>query len=304
MIYTFTPSPAIDYYVHLDNFKAGQINRVSEYSFTEAGKGINCSEMLSTFGIPSVASYFSAGFTGRYIDDALREYPLISSVPIQTEGITRVNIKFVGEQDTAINATGRPITGEAKQHLRDLLCTLTPEDLIIISGSLPDGLSVKELLEFCHVINRQQARLVLDVPVLKEEDLRDLDVYLIKPNLEEFAAFTGKMITEADYRQQVQEVVSRANIRNVLLSLGSDGSYYAGEHGCYRVKVPQTTVFSPVGAGDCTLAAFVGTLYTTGDIEQALRTGNAAGSARVKYGKLADRQKVMEVISEIELIKE
>ena len=304
MIYTFTPSPAIDYYVHLDSFKVGEINRVSECSFTEAGKGINCSEMMSVLGIPSVASYFSAGFTGRYIEDALSEYPLIRSVPIQTEGITRVNIKFVGEQDTAINAKGPSITDEAKNQLKELVSTLTSDDVFIVSGSLPGGYTVEETIQLFRYVNRQGTKLVLDVPFLMQEHIDDYEVSLIKPNLEEFSFFTGKVLDESNYRERARQVLAQGKVKNILLSLGSQGSYYAGEYGCYSIKVPQLKIFSPVGAGDCTLGAFIGTLYTTGDIELALKTGNAAGSARVQYGKAADRKNVMDLISEIVLIKE
>jgi 1-phosphofructokinase len=304
MIYTFTPSPAIDYYVHLDSFKIGRINRVSDYSFAEAGKGINSSEMLSVLGVENVASYFSAGFTGKYIDDALEQFPLIKAVPIPTEGVTRVNIKFVGELDTAINAQGPVITADAKRRLSQLISTLTGDDVFIISGSLPQGFSVEETLEFCREVNRQNAKLVLDVPFLRHEHVNDLEVFLIKPNMEEFAMFTGKNLDESSYRQRAEEVLAQGKVRNILLSLGSKGCYYAGEYGRYSVRVPKVTVYSPVGAGDSTLAAFIGTLCASEDIELALKVGNAAGSARVAYGKNVERQQVMDLISEIELIKE
>ena len=303
MIYTFTPNPAVDYYVRLDRFQPGEINRVSEYSFTEAGKGINCSEMLSVLGIPSTAVYFSAGFTGRYIEEAISQYPMINSFPIKTEGVTRVNLKFIGERDTAINAKGPDITDEAKFHLSDLVSTLTADDVFIISGSLPGGYTNEEALQLFRAVNRQGAKLVLDVPFLLNKQTEDLDVFLIKPNLEEFSVFSGKILDKNNYPELIDEVLDKGNIRNILLSLGSQGSYYAGEYGQYRVRVPQTKVFSPVGAGDCTLAAFVGTLYTTGDIELALKMANAAGCARVQYGKATDIQNVMNLIDRIELIK-
>lgn len=301
MIYTFTPNPAIDYYIRLDSFNPGEINRVSEYSFTEAGKGINCSEMMSILGIPSTAVFFSAGFTGKYIDEALGRYPLIRSFPIQTEGVTRINLKFIGEQDTAINARGPAITDEAKHHLKELVSTLTADDVFIVSGSLPEGYTSDEAHELFRDINRQGARLVLDVPFLLNEQTDDLDIFLIKPNLEEFSAFTGRILDENNYFERINEVLEKGKVRNILLSLGSHGSCYVGEYGCYQIRVPAARVFSPVGAGDCTLGAFIGTLYITHDIECALKTANAAGCARVQYGKAMNKQNVLDLIDKIEL---
>ena len=47
MIYTITLNPSVDYYIYLDDLKKVLINRISEYQFIAAGKGINASRMLS-----------------------------------------------------------------------------------------------------------------------------------------------------------------------------------------------------------------------------------------------------------------
>ncbi len=303
MIYTFTPNPAVDYYVEVPDLQLGRINRTEKEDFYAAGKGINCSIMLDLLGIESTAVYFSGGFTGKFIDESLKAYPHITSKPIETEGITRVNVKFIGESDLAINAKGASITDQAKETLNRFVDTLKEDDVIIISGSLPGNFPVDDLLEVCRAINRKKTRLVLDVPGLKASDLSDLDIFLIKPNLEEFADFLGEEIDEENYRSFIDRALN-GNISNILLSLGKAGSYYGGTCGRYLVRVPAVKAFSTVGAGDSTLAAFTGVFQQTEDIEKALKWGNAAGVARVKYGALDDRRKVEEIVSSIELIKD
>ena len=46
MIYTITISPAIDYVVHLDEFRSGMTNRSSGEEYFLGGKGINVSQIL------------------------------------------------------------------------------------------------------------------------------------------------------------------------------------------------------------------------------------------------------------------
>ena len=63
MIYTITISPAIDYVVHLDEFRSGMTNRSSGEEYFLGGKGINVSQILKELGMKSVALGFTNGFT-------------------------------------------------------------------------------------------------------------------------------------------------------------------------------------------------------------------------------------------------
>ena len=303
MIYTFTPNPAVDYYVRVNEFIPGEINRVTDSFFLAAGKGINVSLLLNVLSIPSTAVYFTAGFTGKYITDFLEGIPHVDPYPIETEGVTRVNVKFLGEQDTAINASGSPVTEQAKEKLIELVETLTEDDVFVISGSLPKNFTKQDVIALGKIVNRKKTKLVLDVPQFTIQDLEELSVFLIKPNLEEFATFMGKDINYDNFREFIDDSLLEKT-EHLLLSLGSKGCYYAGKDGRYCVKVPKVTTFSPVGAGDSTLAAFIGTYIETGDIEHTLKMANATGTAKVKHGTICDRKQIEEEISHIELIKE
>ncbi|MBQ9327014.1 MAG: 1-phosphofructokinase family hexose kinase [Solobacterium sp.] len=301
MIYTLTPNPAIDYYVSVENFRMNEINRAEDCQFVAAGKGINCSGLLDILGIESAAIYFAAGFTGKYISERLSYKKHIHVCPIETPGTTRINVKFLGENDTAINAGGPSISDAAKAELSALVEKLTAEDLFIISGSLPHNFTKQDVLELGKKINQKGARLVLDIPDLTKDDIQDLNVFLIKPNLEEFRHFLGEPVEENDIPKTVDRALGD-NITHILISLGKHGSYYAGSQGRYFVNVPSVKAYSPVGAGDCTLAAFVGMLESGADIVTALKTANAAGSARVKYNRIEYRERIDSLVKEVEVI--
>ena len=73
MIYTVTLNPAVDYIVHLDSFQDGTVNRSLSESIQFGGKGINVSVVLTSLGIRNTALGFVAGFTGRAMDEGLRQ---------------------------------------------------------------------------------------------------------------------------------------------------------------------------------------------------------------------------------------
>ena len=73
MIYTITISPAIDYVVHLDEFRSGMTNRSSGEEYFLGGKGINVSQILKELGMKSVALGFTNGFTGQALENGLHD---------------------------------------------------------------------------------------------------------------------------------------------------------------------------------------------------------------------------------------
>lgn len=73
MIYTVTLNPSIDYIVEVDDLKLGDLNRMKRDLKLPGGKGINVSRVLNQLGADSTAIGFLGGFTGRFIDDTLRE---------------------------------------------------------------------------------------------------------------------------------------------------------------------------------------------------------------------------------------
>ena len=73
MIYTVTFNPSLDYVMDIENFKQGSVNRSEKEQIFVGGKGINVSMVLKNLGNDSNALGFIAGFTGKQIEDQLKE---------------------------------------------------------------------------------------------------------------------------------------------------------------------------------------------------------------------------------------
>ena len=141
MIYTVTFNPALDYVVWMDALRPGQINRTQSEEIQYGGKGINVSTVLSALGVENVALGFLAGFTGRALEEGLRSQGIRPDFIWLPDGLTRINVKVKGGDETEINGQGPTIGPVALRSLQDKLDRLEAGDILVISGSVPAALS-------------------------------------------------------------------------------------------------------------------------------------------------------------------
>ena len=80
MILTVTLNAAIDKRYVVDDFKAGEVNRVKECSYVPGGKGLNVSKPASIYGAEVVATGFVGGHAGKYIEDALKPFGTLPDI--------------------------------------------------------------------------------------------------------------------------------------------------------------------------------------------------------------------------------
>lgn len=82
MIYTVTFNPAIDYVMQVKNFEVGKIHRIDNTTPYFGGKGINVSLVLNELVVKSVATGFTAGFTGEAIEQGVANENVFSEFVI------------------------------------------------------------------------------------------------------------------------------------------------------------------------------------------------------------------------------
>lgn len=112
LIYTVTFSPTLDYVVEVDNFQQGAINRTSSEKVYPGGKGVNVSIALKNFGYENTALGFIAGFTGAEIKRLLHGIGVRNNFINVEKGMSRINMKIISKEETAINGQGPEITDE------------------------------------------------------------------------------------------------------------------------------------------------------------------------------------------------
>lgn len=289
MIYTVTFNPAIDYIVRMDKpVDLGMTNRSASEDCFFGGKGINVSTILKNLGIENTALGFAAGFTGEAIVKDVNRKGIIADFIMLDEGISRINVKLKGAEETEINAQGPAISQEAFDALLAKLDGLGSDDILILAGSIPSSLPDDAYEIILARLYDKGVTFVVDAT--KDLLLKVLKYkpFLIKPNNHELGEMFGVVLKTDDEIEEYAKKLQELGARNVLISMAGDGAMLITEDGeRFRVGVPKGTVKNSVGAGDSMVAGFVAGYMKTGNYQVALNMGTAAGSATAFSDDLA-----------------
>ena len=146
MIYTVTFNPSLDYIIQVEDWRQGEVVRTSREQIYPGGKGINVAIVLQNLGFSTRALGFSAGFTGKALEQMLARYGCESRlIPIEN-GFTRINVKLKcpneekARRETDINGQGPDIS---QAHIDALFAQLEEmglEDVLVLAGSIPNTL--------------------------------------------------------------------------------------------------------------------------------------------------------------------
>ncbi|WP_370828489.1 1-phosphofructokinase [Fournierella massiliensis] len=293
MIYTVTFNPALDYVVRMDELALGQVNRTVSEDVQLGGKGINVSWVLRELGHENVALGFVAGFTGKAIEDGLAAKGVATDFIHLPAGLTRINVKLKAGEETEINGKGPDISAEALEELYHKLDALSEGDVLVLAGSIPASLpsdvyeSILARLEGKKVLCAVDATRDLLVNVLKYRP------FVIKPNNHELGEIFGRTLTTDEEIRECAAKLQEQGARNVLVSMAGDGAMLLDENGvCHRLAAHKGKVKNSVGAGDSMVAGFLAGYLDSGDYEQALRVGSAAGSATAFSDVLATHPEI------------
>ena len=293
MIYTVTLNPAIDYTVYTDKLLRGEINRSNGERFFFGGKGINVSNVLKNLGIESVSRGFTAGFTGRAIEEYLADRGIKSDFVHLKEGFTRINIKLREGVETDINTSGPLIEGEYINRLFEKIDRLCEGDYLVLSGSVPKSMPSDTYGTILERVAKKGVRAVVDA----EGDLLARSVrynpFLIKPNTDELGKLFGITVDGVDTAEKYARKLKDTGAENVLVSMGEKGALLIDSEGKRHYSSAHSgKTVNTVGAGDSMVAGFIAGFEKYKHYGQALRLGTAAGSATAFCEGLADGEQI------------
>jgi len=298
MIYTVTFNPALDYIVRVAQLNIGEVNRAAYGEIMAGGKGVNVSLVLKNLGHESTALGFAAGFTGEKLVQDLKDKGCRTDFIFLDQGMTRINVKIKGQEETEINGEGPEITPVAVRTLMMRLERLREGDILVLSGSVPKTLP-EDMYE--KVIVRQQGKevkVVVDATKNLLKETLEYHPFLVKPNHHELGELFGVTISNPEEALSYAEKLQQMGAVNVLVSMAGDGAVLLDEYGNRHMSpAPEGRLINSVGAGDSMVAGFLAGYLETKDYEQAFQMGIAAGSASAFSEFLATREETMEVLS-------
>ena len=311
MIYTFTLNTAVDRIIYFEEeLERKKNNKISHYLYDVGGKATHVSIILSQLGIDNIATGFIGTEKGGLLTELLEKYGVKSEFIVQ-EGKTRESFILVdnsGKGSFMITEKGfvisdksyEKITGYIKEKLND-------GDIAVFAGSPPPGIDEEKYRKLLGMANEKKAKLFVDCSgkYLKTAILEN--PFLIKPNKDEFEEFISKsgINDEKEYISHMEKLLD-SGVKNVLLSLGKDGSMLAMENReIYRIYPPKIKEVNDTGAGDSFVGGVVAGIAKNGDLLEAVKSATAISASKVASGMSSgfDTEEVKGFLGEIKIKK-
>ncbi len=301
MIYTVTLNPSIDYIVRLKKLVDGVTNRTESEEYYFGGKGINVSCVLAELGLDSTAYGFVAGFTGKAIENGIRNDRIITDFIKLKHGISRINIKIKAGTETEINGQGPHIEKQELERLLQKTDRISSGDTLVLAGSIPKTVPDNTYEMIMERLKFKDVRIVVDATKSLLVKSLKYKPFMIKPNRQELGEiFDAEISSEDDiefYAKKLQEM----GAKNVLISLGGDGAMLIDENGKkHKAGVLKEKVLNTVGSGDSMVAGFVAGYIQTGDYAYALKLGSVCGNATAFLNGLATKEKIDELLEKFD----
>lgn len=302
MIYTLTLNPAVDYYMDMNKFEEGELNKVNNSYTLAGGKGINVSKVLKNFGIESVALGFCGGFTGEYIRSDLNKYGIKDNF-ISLNEDTRINVKIKTEKkETEIMGKSPKILPENIDELLSIIDNIQDNDILVLSGSVPS--SVKEDI-YKDIIQKTKSKNNVKIILDSRENAFKIavkeNVFLTKPNRKELSEYFGRDIrTVYDIITYAKQLVEDGS-ENVIVSLGKDGSALVNKDGSYIGNAPDGKLVSSVGAGDAMVAGIVYGISKNLSILDSYKYAIASGTATAFNEGLTTFEDMNNLLDKVEI---
>ena len=308
MIITVTMNPAIDKTAYVETLHVRGLNRLENVNSTPGGKGINVSKTICALGGNSIATGFLAGGSGAYIENCLRDLNIQSDM-VYVDGETRVNLKVVDAQKelTELNEVGPSIRAEQCMHLCDKVVSLAKaNDIVVLSGSVPQGVSKDVYALLISRLKQKQARVILDADRALFEQGMKAKPNIIKPNKYELCKYFNAREDIDD--AQVAILAKRLLLEGVdlvVVSMGKAGALFVDENHSVRVAGLQIDAQSSVGAGDAMVAALAYGVDQSLPFEEMVRLALAtsAGACESKGTQPAPLERVRRLMKEVKIEK-
>ncbi len=281
MIYTVTLNPALDRAIEVQELRSDDANRIESEKSYAGGKGIDASRVIQVLGAQSIALGFVGGFNGMELEQRLLRQGVICDF-VETRGDTRTNILIYVLSTgtyTTLNAKGPDVNEVEVKELLDKIRGLNDVSYMIISGSIPRGVSQDIYRQIIDIVRKKGAFVALDADGEVMRHGIEAGPSIIKPNIHELGRLMNREITDIQGALKAAEELKKKEIDIVLVSMGGKGALLVSDSARLIAVPPKISLGSTVGAGDSLLAAFVLGHFQGRRLSECLRFGVAAGAA-------------------------
>ncbi len=228
-IYTLTLAPSLDSATQTPQIYPEGKLRCSAPVFEPGGGGINVARAITFLGGNATALFPAGGATGEHLVALLQaEHVPVNSVESRewTRQNLHVHVDASGEQYRFV-MPGATLHDDELEALQNNISQIDSGSLLVISGSLPPGVSLTQFVSLIKSAQQHGLRCIIDSSGdALAAALAIGDIELVKPNQKELSALVQRDLNQPDdVRNAAQEIVRSGKARRVVVSLGAQGHW-------------------------------------------------------------------------------
>lgn len=306
MIYSITFNPALDVSGTVESLIPNEKSYVYDEVYTPGGNGVNAGIIAHRLGADITLSGFLGGANGKVICSLL-DQEKIEHHFIETKSNTRINLTISNKKDhkqTRLSFPGAHVSSGEWKRLVTFLNQVTSQDIVIIGGSLPSGVSTAKISALIRQLIKKNIFCMVDSPSHALKELIPAKPSFIKPNLKEFQELTKtKVRTIKGVLKEIKK--HHSSVPLICVSSVEGGAILANEEEAWFGTTPNIVIRSTVGAGDSMVGgmAYLLALNPKSSLEELLKIGLAASSATLSNRgmTLGSRGEIRKFLSRIKV---
>lgn len=292
-VMTVTLNPSLDREIIVENFKCGNMYRISNPSnavMEPGGKGINVSRILSKLGVENMALGFLGGFIGRVFLEKLLEDKNITANFIFVEEETRENIAILDLKNhtiTQVNSSGPKISEIDIQHLEErYLNSLSIVEHVLISGSVPPNTPEDAYAKLITLAKEK------GITTYMESNGKHFNEAIIKScpdvvrvDLRKEKRYLGNELKDLNDYVNAAEDIIKHGAKLAILSYHVEGDIIATKEGVWLFAVDEKVDRSHLfGVGDSFMAGVIYYILKNGyDYFEAAKFGMSSAIAKIHH---------------------
>lgn len=299
-------NPAIDRRIRIPALKVAEVNRATSVSPNAGGKAAHVAFAARALGMDVTWMAFLGGPEGDACAQGVESHG-ITPIRISINGRTRTNLELSDastEAVTEILEPGPSISAyEAAKFSSEFQTRVTNFSAVVISGSLPNGLTPEFYVELIGIAKREGCRVLLDTSGASLEKSIQAGPHVIKPNRQEVSGILNREINNSDDALRAANELRGLGAEIAIVSLGEQGAVVATPQGSLLGTPPEIAVKSTVGSGDSFLAGWTVSEVQGKDPADCLRLAIACGAANCSAENPGEiyRSTVYELISKVQV---
>lgn len=275
-------NPSIDTEWRVADVLWEEKNNVQSERQWAGGKGINVARWLKYLGGKPQLLLPLGGQSGDELAGYLRREKISAHI-VPLREATRVNVIVTTDagRQMRFNPLGPKLApAEWRHFLRVFQSGLKQANLLVLSGSLPRGLSADVYAKLIRLAHRAGVKVLLDCDGAPFKAAVSARPFLVKPNEHELAQWCGRRLNSEAQIVAAARGLSEQTRGWVLVSRGGDQSLLVNVAANFqRFAAPrQVKPRNTVGAGDALLAALARQIQLGTPPETWLRHGLAVGT--------------------------